>query len=168
MSAEVWGAQECVGLLSREKPDLRPRAALVRDGQNALNLRRVGWHLERCIPKERAKGGQSQVSAYGADATAGLHVFKESGDQRCIDLLEGQLLRRNTEPLLRELQKQPKAVPVRSDGVGAGLALLHQPVCEEALQERGKAGRRHCRPSQCCSRRVIAKFISAGWALRYQ
>ena len=96
----------------------------------------MGWHLERRIPKERANGGQSQVTACGTDATAGLHGFKKGSDQRCIYLLEGQLLRRNTEPLLRELQEQPKAVPVRSDGVGTGLALLHQPICEEALQER--------------------------------
>jgi len=111
-STQVRGAQKCVNLVSSEKPDLSAGAALVRNGQNPLNLRRVGGHLERRIPKERTNGGQSQVSANGADTTRGLHIFEERGDQRCIDLLEGQLLRCNAEPRLRELQEQPKAVPV--------------------------------------------------------
>jgi hypothetical protein len=95
----------------------------------------MGGHLERRIPEERANGGQSQVSTTGANAAPGLHVFKECSNQRRIDLLQAQLLRRNANPFLRELQQQPKAVPVRSDGVGTCLALLHQPVGEETLQE---------------------------------
>lgn len=33
------------------KTDLRPRAALVRDGEHPLNLRAMGWHLERRTPR---------------------------------------------------------------------------------------------------------------------
>lgn len=109
---DVRGAQKCVNLVSCEKPDLCARESLVRDGQNPLNLGSVGGHLKGRIPKERANGGQSQVSACIADAATGLHVFEECGDQRCVDLLEGQLLRRNAETLVRELQQQPKAVPI--------------------------------------------------------
>jgi hypothetical protein len=111
-SAQVRRAQKRVDFFSGEKSDLGACEALVRDSEHPLNLRRMAWHLERRIPKERANGRQPQVSAGGADAAAGLHFFKEGGDQGCIDLLEGQLLRRNAELFLRELQKQSKAVPV--------------------------------------------------------
>ena len=134
-TARVRSAQKGIDFISREKPDLGAGEALVRDGQHPLNLRRVSRHLERGIPKEGADGRQPQVSAASADAAAGLHFLKEGRDQRCIDLLEGQLLRRHAELFLRELQKQSKAVPVRGDGVGTGLALLHQPTRKKALQE---------------------------------
>ncbi len=101
--AQVGRTQKCIDLLSREKSDLRAGAALVRDCQHTLNMCRVGWHLERRIPKERANGGQSQVSTSCADATTGLQIVEKSGDQRRIDLLKGQLLRSNAEFLLCEL-----------------------------------------------------------------
>lgn len=64
----------------------------------------MGWHLERRIAKERANGGKAQISAIRADAATGLHIFEERGDQGRIDLLKGQVLWCNAEPLLRKLQ----------------------------------------------------------------
>jgi hypothetical protein len=57
----------------------------------------------------------------------------EGGNQRCVDLLELQSLRCNAELPLSELQEQPKAVAVRTDGMRTDLTLLHQPTREEAL-----------------------------------
>jgi hypothetical protein len=44
------------------------------------------------------------------------------------------------QPLLNELQKLTKGIAIRTDGVWARLALLHQALGKEALQQRGKAG----------------------------
>ena len=166
--AQVWCEQNRVDLRSGEKTDLCACAALVRDGQDPLNLRCVGRHLERRIPKKRTDGRQSQVAAGCTDTAAGLQIVEVRSDQRCVDLLELQPLRRNAEMLLCELQEQPKAVAVRTDGMGTGLALLHQPTREEALQESWETGRGHDRFSQRCSMRSIASRMSCGWALRYQ
>ena len=46
------------------------------------------------------------------------------------------------QPLLHELQELPEGVAIGTDGVGTRLALLHQALGEEALQQRRKAGRR--------------------------
>jgi integrase/recombinase XerD len=167
-SMKIGRTQNGADLLSREEPDLCSRAALVRNGQDPLDLRGVSWHLEGRIPKERSDGGQSQVAAGRTDAPAGLHVVEKRRHQRCIDLLELQPLRCNAEMLLRELQQQPEAVAVRADGVGTGLTLLHQPAREKALQQRRECGRGHVLPSQRRSMRSTASRMSCGWALRYQ
>ena len=164
----IGRTQNGVDLRSLEEPDLRSRAALVRNGQYPLDLRGVSRHLEGRVPKERPDSGQPQVTAGRADTTAGLHVVEKRRHQRCIDLLELQPLRCNTEMLLGELQQQPEAVTVRADGVGTRLTLLHQPAREEALQQRRERGRGHGRPSQRRSMRSTAKRRSCGWALRYQ
>ena len=119
---QIGRTQNGVDLRSPEEPDLRSRAALVRNGQHPVDLRGVSRHLEGRVPKERADGGQSQVAAGRADAAAGLHVVEKGHHQRRIDLLELQPLRCNTETALRELKQQSEAVTVRADGVGTGLA----------------------------------------------
>ena len=166
--AQVRRAQQGVGLLAREKADLRSAAAHAGNGQHALNLCRVLWHLERRIAKERANGRQAQVAAAGTDAPAVLQVLQERGDQRCVDLFELEKLWCNAKPLLREAQQLPKTVAVRGDRMGAALALLHQPAREEGLQQRRKSRRAHERCSQRRSTRAMASAMSCGCALKYQ
>ncbi len=138
-------AQQGVDLRTREKPDLRAGAALAGNGQDALNLCRMGGHLEGRIAKERADGGQSQVAAAGTDAPAVLQILQERGDQRCIDLFERQALWCHAKPLLREAQQLPKAVAVRGNRMGTGLTLLHQPRVKKPCSSAGKLGAAHGR-----------------------
>jgi integrase/recombinase XerD len=70
--AQIRDAQEGIDLRTREKPDLRPAAALAGNGQHSLNLGRMVWHLEGRVSKERTNGGQAQVAAAGTDASAAL------------------------------------------------------------------------------------------------
>ena len=44
------------------------------------------------------------------------------------------------QPLLGELQKQAKGVPIGTDGVRTRLPLIHQALGEEVLQQRGQRG----------------------------
>ena len=161
-SVQIGRTQNSVNLRPREKSDVRPRAALVRNGQDTLYLRGVSRHLEGRVPKERTDGGQSQIAAGRTDASVGLHVVEKRRHQRCIDLLELQPLRGNTKMVLGKLQQQPETVAVRADGVGTGLALLHQPAREEALQQCGERGRGHGLPSQRRSMRSTASRMSCG------
>ncbi len=166
---QIGRTQNGVDLRSIEESNLRPRAALVWNGQDPLDLRGVSRHLEGRVPKERPDGGQPQVAAGRAHTAAGLHVVEKRRHQRCIDLFEAQPLRSNAKLLLRELQQQqPEAVAVRTDGVGAGLTLLHQPARKKCLQQRRERGGGHGRPSQRRSIRSTASRMSCGWALRYQ
>ena len=93
--------------------------------------------------------GQSQIAASNAQAAVGLELVEERGDQRCVDLLEGQVRRRPSEALLGEDQELSERVAIGADGMRTRLALLHQPLGEEAFQqgrESGCAG--HGRSSQ--------------------
>jgi integron integrase len=166
--AQVRRAKQGIDLLAREKANLCPAAALAGHGQDPLNLCREVRQLERRIAKERANGSQPQVAAAGTDASTLLQVLQERGNERCIDLFELQSLGHSAEPLLREAQQLPKAVSVRGNRMGTALTLLHQPLGEKALQQRGQAGRGHDRSSQRRSMRAIASAMSCGCALRYQ
>jgi integron integrase len=166
--AQVRRTQHGVGLLAREKADLRSSAAHAGNGQYPLNLCSVLWHLERRIAEERANGRQTQVAAAGTDAPAALQVLQERGDQRRVDLFEQQALWCNAKPLVREAQQLPKAVAVRGDRMSAALALLHQSAREEGLQQRRKSRRAHERCSQRRSTQAMANAMSCGCALKYQ
>ena len=59
-------------------------------------------------------------------------------NQWCIDLFEHQVRWSFTQSLLRELEQLTKGVTIGTDGMGTGLALLHQTLREEALQQRSE------------------------------
>ena len=68
-------------------------------------------------------------------------IVEKRHDHRGVEFLEGQPRGRLLEALLHELQKVPEGVPIGTDSVGTGLALLHQALGKEALQERRQADR---------------------------
>ena len=85
-------------------------------------------------------GGEAQITATNAYAVTLLQVIQERHDQGGIDLLEVQACRGLVQPLLNELQKLAKGIAIGTDGVWARLALLHQALGKEALQQWSKAG----------------------------
>ena len=128
---------------------------------------RVGRQLEGREPEERMDGGKPQVAAADAHAARRFQVVEEINDQRRVDLLELQIRRLPAETFPRERQELAEGVPVGLDGVRARLALVHQALDEEPLEQGRKAGRAsHGRSSQRLSRRRTASRISSGEASR--
>src|SRR6516225_12411231 len=112
--------------------------------------------------------GQTQITSANADTLLLLQMVQEAHDQGGVDLLEVQLRRRFMQSLLSELQQLTESVAIGTDGVGTGLALLHQPASKEALQDGCQTDRGvHGRPSQRRSSRRIASRISSGQASKY-
>ena len=90
------------------------------------------------IVEKGADGCQSQIAAADGNPTVLLQVIQKGSNQWRIYLFKGQLGRRLMQPLLSELQKQAKRVPIGTDGVRTGLPLIHQTLGEEAFQQRGQ------------------------------
>ena len=61
-------------------------------------------------------------------------VIEKRHDQGRIDRFERQNRGRLVQSLLGELQELAERVAIGADGVRTDLPLLHQPLCEEALQ----------------------------------
>jgi hypothetical protein len=100
-----------------------------------LDLSSAGRFFISGIVKKRADGCQSQIAAADGNPTILLQVIEKGSNQWRIHLFKGQLGRRLMQPLLSELQKQAKRVPIRTDGVRTGLPLIHQTLGKEALQQ---------------------------------
>lgn len=110
-----------------------------------------------------------RVPAAKAYAALCFQFLEESHDQRRIDLLELQVRRLPLEEPLCEEQELAEGIPIGFDGVRARLALIHQTLNEEVLQQGRQAGRLgHDWCSQRLSRRRMASRIKAGEASRYQ
>ena len=119
-------------------------------------------------PKEGMNSRKPRVAAASAHSTLGFQLLEESHDQRRIDLLELQVRRLSFQTQLCEEQELAEGIPIGFDGVRARLALTHQALNEESLQQGRQAGRLgHDWSSQRLSRRRMASRINAGEASRY-
>jgi hypothetical protein len=125
----------------REKRDQRPREPLAGHCQHPLNLGGVRRHLQGRVSKEGMECGEAQIPGPHAGPLP-FQVIQKRDDQRRIQLLEAQPCRRAMQPVLGELQELAKGIAVGPHGVRTRLALLHETLGEEALQERREAGRR--------------------------
>jgi hypothetical protein len=133
-SSPIWRSKQCVDFRSAQEWHQCPREALGWNSQDALDLRCAGGILEGHIAKEGVDGCQAKVSRSWCNVANLLEVIEESRYQRGIDVFQHQRRGCAVQMPLRELQEQPKGVAVRSDRVRAHLALLHEPLCKEALQ----------------------------------
>ena len=124
----VWSGEQSIHLCARQKLHQGTREALTGDGENPLDLRGMGWNLERGIAKQRVDGRQAQVASSDADAVVLLNVVQKLPDQRSSDVLETQLRGVFVQALLDESQQLMEGVAIGADGVWAHLALLHQPA----------------------------------------
>src|SRR5271166_6524160 len=107
--------------------------ALARYREDALDMRAVGRLLEGREPEERADGGQALVAGPDASAPLRLQILQKRADERRVQIVERQNRRWLAKSSLRKGEQQPKRVSVRSDRVGADIALTH----EVTLDERG-------------------------------
>ena len=86
--ALIGSSKQGLDFRSGQESDLSARKSLAGNGQDTLDLLRMGWRFEGCVAKEGTDGGESQVAAAGRNAARVLHVLQECGNQRCVDLLE--------------------------------------------------------------------------------
>ena len=83
---------------------------------------------------------QPQIPAANAQALLLVQAIQERQDQRGIDFLEVETGWGLMQPLLGELQELTEGVAIGTDRVGTRLALLHQALRKETLQQRSETG----------------------------
>lgn len=94
------------------------------------------------MPEEGPDRGQTGVAGPNAVAALALEDIEESENDIPVEVGDGELTRRSARSLRDMPHQEPKAVSVACDGSGACVALLHQVVAEEGLQEAGERGLR--------------------------
>ena len=148
----VGSVQEGVDLGTCQEVDQLAVEPLGRHGQDALYLSAVRRHFIGGEAEERPDRSEAQVAGGGAHAPRFLQFVQEGGDERRVELLEGQPVGRRVQPPLSEAQQQPEGVAIGADRMRADLLLLHQPLREEPLQEcrEGRDRGCHAGASQRC------------------
>src|SRR5438128_12515420 len=132
--AWIGRGEQRVDLRPREERDLAPREALGGNGEHALNLRGMRGCLECRVPKERVKGGQSQIPTPSAHASRLLAVIQKRANQRGIYRLETESRRWRVQSRVRKFQEQAERIAIRRDGVRTDLAPAQQAIREEPFQ----------------------------------
>jgi hypothetical protein len=165
----VWRRQQRVNFLSAQEWHQGAGKPFGRNGQHALDLRRVSRCLEGRESEERVHGRQPQVARAGGDAARLLHLVEEGHHQRRVNVVQCQCRGCLAQALVHELQQHLEGVAVRGNRVRTGLPLLHQALGEESLQKNTEVGlTAHDDSPQRRSSRAMAWAISSGLLLRYQ
>src|SRR3954447_21866221 len=99
-SALVRGGQERLDLGPGEKADEGPMISLAGHRKYPLDLRGACGRLESCIAEERTDGGQTQIARAGFNVVAPLQVIQKCSHQRCVDILECQLIGQFVQSLM--------------------------------------------------------------------
>ena len=164
--AAVRGSEQGVHLDVAQERNDPTIEALGRDGEHPLDDPGV---------LGMAEGGEAEQGVHGCQpGVAGPHgvppslfeVVQERRDRRGVEVLERERFRSLLGFPFEEAEQEPEGVPIGADGVGARLALGHQPFGEECLECGGQ--RAHGRGSVACSRRSAASPSSSGAPDKYQ
>ena len=166
-ACKVRGGDQRVGLLGGKKRHDRLVVPLGGDRQHLLDQRGVLGVAQRRVGEQRPDRGQPQVAGPGAVATLGLEMVQERADRFGGQVLPVQRRRRFAGSRLHEHDEHPQRVPVGGDGARAGVALVGQPVGEEALQGGGDQAHHAITPRESSSR-PAASASNSGAADRYQ
>ena len=115
---------------------------------------------------EGVDGGQPGVTCRDRHSSNRFEMVEERADERCVEVGEIKLGWWSGGGLGHETEKQTERVAVGVDGVGAGIALRHEPFGEERFEGRGQRG--HDGAPKVDSARRAAAASSSGTADRYQ
>lgn len=132
-----------------------PLEAFVRDGQDALDERRMVRREQCRVAEQRVNGGQPSIAGAHAIVSLFLQVLEESADRRRIEVLEIEIGGGFSEPFLDESQEQAKGIALGAYGMGTGPALLSEPVGEEGFEHGSKSA--HGNSPWAVSRRWAAR-----------
>jgi hypothetical protein len=162
----VGSVDDGVGFVLGEEADVLGLRSPVGDGQDPLDETGVLRSVEGGVSEERPQGRQAGVSGRGAISPVTFEVIEEGGDHARIEVGEVHGGRGCARLLINEAQQEAKGVPVGGHGVGAGVALGHEPVSEKGLQQRSQVA--HGLAAAARSRRSTARASSSGAACKYQ
>ena len=91
--ALIRGSEQSFHLGISQEPDQPPRLALIGNDEDLLDSGRLSWLLERDIAEERTNGGETKVAGASHIVAVSLTVIEKGPDQRCIEVLPGELRR---------------------------------------------------------------------------
>lgn len=119
---------------------------------------------------KRPQRSQTGISAAGSVCSLSFELVEEGGQERSVELDQGQLRRRCSQPLLRVAHEQSEGLRVGRDRVRARATLRDQALRKKRLTERRKGGLGFHRapPFQRASRSSPAAAINSGVFVRYQ
>ena len=132
--ALIRGSEQSFHLGISQEPDQPPRLALIGNDEDLLDSGRLSWLLERDIAEERTNGGETKVAGASHIVAVSLTVIEKGPDQRCIEVLPGELRRYSVLLSMNKLEQQTKGVAIASDGMGAHIPLVHESFGEEPLE----------------------------------
>ena len=99
----IGNGQDCLDLRSGQEMRLTLVVPLAGYRKDALNMRAVGWLLERREPEERAYGGQPQITRPDAGAPVRLEILEKRADELRVQIIERQGRRRLVKPLMANM-----------------------------------------------------------------
>jgi hypothetical protein len=109
--------EQTAGLPGGEVVHACPGFLLGRDGPDVLAAGHPGRVLRLQPPEERADRRQALVAGRDAVVPFCLQPVQEPGDGGSVDVVEGQLVRRDGPAVAEEGDQQPEGVPVGRDRV---------------------------------------------------
>lgn len=98
---------------------------------------------------------------------SGLEMIEERSDHFGVEIVPVETARGFPGSLVDEHKEEPQRIPIRSNGLSAGMALFDEPVREKRLQRWCDQRHRKITPSDS-SRRPAANANSSGAADKYQ
>ena len=110
--------EQTAGLLDSEVVHARPGLLLGGDGENVLAAGHPGRVLGLQPPEKRADRCQALVAGRDAVVPFGLEPVEEPGDGGGVDVIEGELVRRDEPVVAEEGDQQLERVTVGRDRAG--------------------------------------------------
>ena len=168
--ALIDAGEDGFDLLACEVTDERSRHPFIRDREDALDERAVLRHFECGVVIKRPQRRQPGISAARSVSSLTFELIEEGGQERSVELDQGQLRRRCSQPLLRVAHEQAEGLRVGRNRARARTPLRDQAFCKKRLTERceGGLGLHRAPPSQRASRSRLAADINSGVFVRYQ
>ncbi len=109
-------------------------AALGGDGENTLDEAGVLRVAESGKREQRVHRSQPGIPGRHSHLALALEMIEEGADERSVEHLDLQFRRCDAGGLPREVEQQPKAVPIGGDRVRARMSLRTQPLDEEGFK----------------------------------
>ena len=114
----------------------------------------------RIAVRPKVVGGRTGV-------TFGIQMIEERDNQLRIEIFQSKGRRKFAGSTMRELQEELESIAVGGNSMWAYVALVGEPMSEEAFDEpRERIG--HSDTPHLASRRILASFSRSGCAVRYQ
>src|SRR5579875_718536 len=164
--AEVRRGQQRFDLGFVQVVDDVPLVAFGRDRHHPGDRVRVLGVFQRGVAVERVDRPEPGVAGSRTVPAIGFEMREERGDQWSVQVVKVQLEWLLAGLVVRVAEQQLERVSIGRDRLRARVALDHQTVAEEPLQDRSE--HRHESTPSSSPRRSLTRASSSGTASRYQ